>query len=341
MGGIQKSLVNALKAYDSSKYDVSLLLFNSKLKIKTELPSTVKILNAGKLYSILSEEKREIKKNVFAFFIKGIFYVYTKIFNRKSAMSLIGIFKKKLTGYDYAVSFSQPFDEKVFAGGEAEFVLSKVDAKEKCCFIHCDYLNSGSRCAYNDKLLTRFDKIICVSESVRKNFLTALPKMKDKSLVLKNVVDKEEIIRLSNQETVEFNNEYINLVTVARLSKEKGVDRAINAINRLDRKDIRYYVVGGGVEEQNLKRLIQELDLTDRVFLLGEKENPYVYMKNADYLLVPSRHEAAPMVFEEAKVLDLSIISTNTVSAEEMVGTEFGVVCENTENGIYNALHNL
>jgi glycosyltransferase involved in cell wall biosynthesis len=64
-------------------------------------------------------------------------------------------------------------------------------------------------------------------------------------------------------------------------------------------------------------------------------------MLHADYLLVPSRHEAAPMVFDEASVLGLRIVSTNTTSAAEMVGGDGGIVCENSPEGIPEALVSL
>ena len=74
-----------------------------------------------------------------------------------------------------------------------------------------------------------------------------------------------------------------------------------------------------------------------KVFLLGETLNPYPYMKGADYLLHPSIHEAAPMVFDEAKVLGLPILSTDTTSAKEMLA-ECDIVCENSVQGLQQAL---
>ena len=68
--------------------------------------------------------------------------------------------------------------------------------------------------------------------------------------------------------------------------------------------------------------------MEEQVFFLGEQKNPYRYMLNADYLLVPSLHEAAPMVFDEANIIGLPIISTNTTSAHEMVADNGGIVCE-------------
>ena len=78
-----------------------------------------------------------------------------------------------------------------------------------------------------------------------------------------------------------------------------------------------------------------------RVLLLGEQSNPYQYLIHADWLLVPSFHEAAPMVFDEATLMGIKVITTNTTSAEEMIGYEHGIICENSTDGIADALKNV
>ena len=72
--------------------------------------------------------------------------------------------------------------------------------------------------------------------------------------------------------------------------------------------------------------------------MLGEQSDPYQFLAQADWLLAPSFHEAAPMVFDEAKLMGIKVITTNTTSAEEMIGCEHGVVCENSTDGIVGAL---
>ena len=74
------------------------------------------------------------------------------------------------------------------------------------------------------------------------------------------------------------------------------------------------------------------------VTLLGEQRDPYQYLNHVDWLLVPSFHEAAPMVFDEAKLMGIKVITTKTTSAEEMIGSECGIVCENSTDGIIRVL---
>ena len=72
----------------------------------------------------------------------------------------------------------------------------------------------------------------------------------------------------------------------------------------------------------SLKGLAEACALDGRVIFAGETQNPYGLMNAADYLLVPSRHEAAPMVFMEASALGVPVISSDTLSARELLKGE-------------------
>ncbi len=83
-------------------------------------------------------------------------------------------------------------------------------------------------------------------------------------------------------------------------------------------------------------------NLSDKISLVGRKDNPYPYVKNADFFLLPSFHEAAPMVFGECQALGVTILSTQTCSANELVkDRQLGHVCENSEDGIYGLLKDI
>ena len=126
------------------------------------------------------------------------------------------------------------------------------------------------------------------------------------------------------------------------MSEEKGIERAIMALKNSNRKDIRYYIVGDGSSKKNILKIIHESQLDSQVYLLGADANPYKYLKNADYLLLASYHEAAPMVFDEAKILGVPILTTETTSAYELVVKEnSGIMCENSQQGLEIILSSL
>lgn len=332
IGGIQKSLINLLNNLDS-EYDISLLLFNYPEEINELIPNNVKLIKSKKIFSILSKTKKELRTSKGLYLAKVFFVLVSKIFGKEITFKLLGIFQKKIKGYDTVISYSHGTPHKNLFGGSAEFAIYKTIAKEKICFIHCDYVESGTDNKFNRKMYRKFNKIACVSESVKNKFITVLPELTSKAYVVYNFHDKK-VLNLANDNSIIYDSNYINLISVARLSIEKGLDRVIKAIYNSNRKDIRYHIVGSGPEQNNLQTLVKELKLEEQVFFFSETDNPYRYMKNCDYLVVPSYHEAAPLVFDEAKNLGLKIISTATLSAKEMISINEGIICENNDESI-------
>ena len=147
---------------------------------------------------------------------------------------------------------------------------------------------------------------------------------------------------MADQDPVTYNNEeFSHVLMVSRLSREKGIDRAIRALAHVNAHGIRacLHLVGDGIEREKLRLLAEELDISDLVVFHGEQANPYRYMKNADLFLMTSYHEAAPMVIDEARALGLPILTTETTSAHNMVTDRHcGWVCENSQSAINAAL---
>ena len=97
----------------------------------------------------------------------------------------------------------------------------------------------------------------------------------------------------------------------------------------------RWYIIGGGNEGGEKERLDQELakyDLDDMFVLLGNKPNPYPYFREADLLVTNSSSEACPMIFNEAKILELSVVSNNFGSAYEFLNSDEGDIITTTDN---------
>lgn len=336
MGGIQKSLVNLVnEIYE--EYDVTLLLFSKSGSLLRGIPEKVKVITPRKVYRILGLEKKDLKKHPLLYMLKAFLLAYTKIFSRRSAMKLLGLFQKEISGYDAAISYSHFLHPKYFGNGCADFVLDKTASKNKVCFVHCDYLNFGGQTEASNQAYMEFDKIACCSDSVRERFLRGSKLPDSKVYTVKNFYDLG-LASYRSDAMMLFDESFINVLLIARLSKEKGIPRAIEALVQSKRMDIRYYIVGDGPQKEEIVRLISKYQMDKRVTMLGEQSDPYKYLDQADWLLVPSFHEAAPMVFDEAMLMGIKVITTNTTSAEEMIGCGRGIVCENSTNGIARVL---
>jgi glycosyltransferase involved in cell wall biosynthesis len=146
--------------------------------------------------------------------------------------------------------------------------------------------------------------------------------------------------RLSNIDTIEYDRGVLNILTIAKLSKEKGHFRALEALYRLKEDGVKFcwHIVGDGKELPKLKEKISEYNLSRNVILYGEQNNPYKFYKNADVLLMPSYYEGSSIIFSECEFFNLPIVATRTTSTDELVTDKnLGIVCENSEAGIYKA----
>ena len=335
IGGVQKALLNLLKEV-STNYEITLLLFQKGGDFLMEVPGNVHVMTSTPAFQTWGITQKEAKRS--GLLLPRTFYAaVTRIVGRKWAVRLQVPFQKKIRGYDIAISFLHSGDEHQYYGGYNEFVLQCVDAAEKIGFIHCDYSKINAQSAYNASIYQQFDKIATCSEGCKETFLKVFPEFSEKTFVVHNCHAYSEIQKKAQDMNVDLPNDRLNILTVARFGKEKGIPRAIRAIAALGsmRQKMHYYVIGDGIEYKEAKALIAEFGLNDTVSLLGEMENPYGYMKAADMLLIPSFSEAAPMVVGEAASLGTPILTTRTSSAEEMVRfSGYGWVCENSQSGI-------
>lgn len=317
IGGIQKSLINLLKVI-SNNYEVTLLLFSKTGELLKDVPNNVNVIYPNRIYKILGESKNELKKSPILFMSKALFMAITKFIGKRNTLKILGLFQKKYKDYDVVISYSHLTSYNSLENGCAEFVLDKTSCQNKICFIHCDYQKSGYLSEKNNKVYNEFDKIACCSESVKNIFIKYSNCDANRVFVLRNFYDLD-IIKLAKNNPYIYDDKYINLITVARLSPEKGINDFIEALHYSNRNDIKYYIIGDGPSRFELEQLISTLKMKDCVYFIGEELNPYKYMKNADYFVLPSKHEAAPMVFDESTILGLPIISSETLSAKEMV----------------------
>lgn len=342
IGGVQKALISLLWCI-RERYDVTLLLFHKGGECLKDIPPEVKVITADSAYRYLGMTKYD-KVSRYQSLMRSFFAGITRIFGRRYAVALMAMGQKKLTGYDAAISYLHNGSDKMFYGGCNEFVLRHVSAKKKITFLHGDYVLCGANTRQNAKQYASFDGIAACSEGCANKFLQVHPQLADRVTVVPNCHRFEDIHRKAKEAPVQLPADKLQLVTVARLGKEKGVERAVQVIARLGdlKEKLHYHIIGDGVQKPLLFQLIQENGLDGTVTLHGTLENPYGYIKAADLLLIPSFSEAAPLVIGEAACLGTPILSTETSSARQMIEkTGFGWVCENSETAMEEILRRL
>ncbi len=342
VGGIQKSLLELLKALvKEGKYDVSLFCCTQTGAYMERIPDAVHILPENPYARIPEQSLGTCRKQGRRYYLFRAFAsAWSKAFGKAFPTRLLCAKIGKLTGeYDVAISYSQPIADKEFCNLTNEIVLHCCRAKKKVTFVHCDFGSYGGNTARNRRLYKKFDAIAAVSDSVGRRFAEILPAVKDKVQTVYNCCDTEEILRMADESPVTYQKKTV--VTVARLSPEKGLLRCVPLFARLrdEGAEFEWHIVGAGSLQKQLESAIEEHAMQAHVLLEGEQTNPYRYIKNADYLLLPSFHEAAPMVFDEAMTLSVPILTTNTLSAVELVEARaVGQVCNGDDEALYALL---
>lgn len=338
IGGVQKSLCNLLWSI-RGRYDITLLLFRRSGALLAQLPPEIKVVECQSWFRFYGMSQADCKG--FDKIKRGTLAFLGQKFGRSCAMRLTRPSQKTLPeAYDAAIAFLHNGNPHHFYGGVQDFVLHCVNAKKKIAYLHCDYRLSDANHKINNDVIRQFDVVAACSEGCRRAFCETLPDMSEKCVVVRNCHRFDQIEALADTDTVTYPDGCLHILTVARLAHEKGVERAIDAAAYLKEKNISFclHVVGTGAMEPMLRKRAEGLP----VVFHGEQANPYRFMKNVDLLLLTSFYEAAPMVIEEAALLSLPVLTTQTTSSEEMVvRSGNGFVCENSQQAINETLYTL
>ena len=159
-------------------------------------------------------------------------------------------------------------------------------------------------------------------------------------IVRYNPIDTDAIMKKSEEQIDEsVTTKGLLFVTVGRLSEPKAYDRLVKVCSKLNNDyDFELWIVGGGDKRNELERMIDELGVKN-VKLLGNKDNPYPYIKAGDWFISSSRYEGFSLVSQEAVVLEKPIIATECSGVRELLGdNEYGIVVDNNEDALYRGM---
>lgn len=192
---------------------------------------------------------------------------------------------------------------------------------------------------------SRFDKTICVADSVKRDFEHIFP-LSRPCEVLYNTNESDKILEAAAEQAEDLVlSDSINIFSVGRLRHEKGYDRLIRAHRALLDEGILHhiYILGEGDQKESLCRQIAESGTEATFHLLGFHSNPYKYVSKADLFICSSRREGFSTAVTEALILGIPVVSTLCSGAYELLGenNEFGIVTENSTQGIIRGLRRI
>ena len=197
-------------------------------------------------------------------------------------------------------------------------IINQILAKKYWCWIHSKPRELPNCILDNKECICRTSEYICVSNEVLNKL-----NIEKQGIVIHNFIDPN-IKKLADEkvENTKIEDDILKLVVVSRLSKGKGFERVEKLVKTLEERNIPYrlQIIGKGRAEE--EKIRESLGKYKGVEFLGYQENPYKYIKQADYLLQLSDYETWGNAITESKAIGIPCIVTNFPAAKEQIEDE-------------------
>ncbi|MBP3038588.1 glycosyltransferase [Bacillaceae bacterium Marseille-Q3522] len=342
-GGIERSLLTLLEDIDTEKYEIDLLLFDYSGALFPLIPKKIHLLPPlFETFSVplLQAAPILIKRRKFRILAgkigaAALGKLSSGVGTEKRWLIYRHTLKNQEKQYDAAIGYMDFFCNY--------YVIEKVKARKKIVYNHMDYLYSQSQGwpspRLDRKTFLKSNAVVTVAETSKQSLLDIFPELNEKIHVIANRVSPVTIRKLADEKNTLFaeNEAVLHIVTVARLTEEKGVLLALEACKLLVEQGypVKWYIVGNGPLREQLQEKMKKLALGKHFILAGEKENPYPYMKGSDIYVQPSLTEAHCVAVEEALALSCSIVVTNIPSFKKQIEDgKNGVIADTSAAGI-------
>ncbi|MDR4983686.1 glycosyltransferase [Bacillus cereus] len=350
VGGTEKALLNMILEMPKDRYDITILMLEEYGGFLNSIPREVRIeylKGYNSIKDILNEPPHIVsldflrKGKVIRAFNVIFLHLLSKFMRNRSMYFKYVLHNYNLidNDYDVAVAYAGPMDFISY------FVVNKIAAKKKVQWIHFDITKISFNKKFSSEIYNKCDKVFVVSGEARDRLIDIVPSIKKKTEVFPNIISKK-LIGYQAKEGKGFNDEFagLRILTVGRLTDEKGQDIAIRVLARLisDGYKVKWYCVGEGASRKKYEKLIDEYHLKDKFVLLGMDSNPYPYIDQCDIYVQPSRHEGYCITLAEARCLCKPIVTTNFAGAKEQIQDErTGLIVNANEHSIYEAVKRL
>lgn len=171
------------------------------------------------------------------------------------------------------------------------------------------YVHSMQGSRLREKVISMLsDRMICVSECVRKQVTEQYGVSPKKAMTIYNFCD------LSPSQPSEKVSSELVVATMGRLSQAKGqwhLIRSMKAVMEKVAMPVRLLIIGDGEKRQSLEKLAQDLGIAEQVTFAGFQREPWNLLQQADVYVSSSLWEGLPMALVEAGRCKLPIISTD------------------------------
>ncbi|HHB95296.1 MAG TPA: glycosyltransferase [Campylobacterales bacterium] len=293
MGGSERVIVNIINGLDREQFSIGLILFSADGALVDELLSDIDIYDLN-IYSVK----------------KGLFPLMKKLYTLKPDIVFGGIGHLNISLAIFIPILKKLLPHTKFIARQSN-ILSINNRHEKHPYIH-NWLYK--------RVYKNYNKIVCQSKQMQRDLVTNYHFPIEKTIVIPNPIDIENIERLSCVDLeYPFSTQTINLITVGQFRYQKRHDLLLKTFAKLDKDYHTLTIIGDGIKREELKDLAKELEIIDRVAFLGHQKNPYAYIKQSDIFVLTSEFEGFPNVVLEANLCGLPVIAFETKGVDTEV----------------------
>lgn len=324
MGGVEKVLIDLLENLPRDLFDITFFLTLNQGELRADIPKDIKVITFQKGKEDMSTNKllrtlQLIKRNL------------TLLFYRKNPKLLY----KNIIKSDFDLEIAPTY-------AEFENILLSPLKSKKIAWFHTDvsYDPDQERVMTRVNHLKRFDWVIFGSKQTRDVIKDLYQIEYPKSSVIYNAIKINDVRKKADKFLVKYDLHPV-FSSMGRLHSRKNYHILMKIHKRLLDKGFSHSiaVIGGGGEMENLKRQARELNVEKTFLLLDTQTNPYPYIKNSDYFVLPSESESYPLTIGEVMGLNIPIISTNVGGIPEMIDHQVdGYLVSPDENSIYEGM---
>ena len=218
----------------------------------------------------------------------------------------------------------------------------KENYKKIITFCHFSFKNYNrgieSRQKKLGKRLMNYNRILVISDEMKKEGEEIYPFLKEKFFRIYNSFDFNKIREKSLQENTIKQKEYLKdnyIVAVGRLEEtQKDFTTLIEAYALVESKiKEKLFIIGEGRHRKELENLVKKLKIEEKVLFMGYQSNPFPWIKNSNLFVHSSKFEGLPTVLIEAMILERPIIATDCPTGPKEI-------LENGKSGILVSIGN-
>ena len=326
LGGAERALLDIVDNIDTDKFDVSIVSLY-KHSVYARYKDMINV-----------ELKPEIKcRYLVNNHVKWLYIPFNYLLNKVPSLLyrlLIG------DRYDVAVAFYE---------GAPTYLVSKARLRrgKKMAWLQTSVAlsqknKSEDAVKAEGERYKAFYRVVALSNGVAESFVSMFPFMKEKVVVAYHPMQIGKIVSKGEESIDAGEPSRPLLLSVGRMTWAKGYDRYLRVLERLKAKGFQFtvWILGGG-DRTEFEKYRDEAGL-DNVRFFGNVENPYPYMRLADWLVLPSYVEGFGTVSMEAMALGTPVLATRCSGTAELLGdSEFGLVVDNGEASLEAGLEKI